>query len=575
MSDSDSTKQALEAEVIKQAYAMTLEPHRLEDFEGFWEQFVDLNFDDEGATNPILQTTEIAAHVARAMEIIERLRVHPGKVEDAQSIVDANFGFAIMVKLSGRIVVKNPEARSAIPDQRQISETDWDRDSVSRIEAWLARLSRSNDPAGMFVHLWLGAESKRTCLFLTPLNLSGVPNAAPADHVLITSVDTEISPEAFCAIQDTFQLTEAEAQVAQQLANGKTPQEIAFLRKATINTVRTQIKQVLTKTDSRGIPDMVRRLCAMSGRFVTVSSQARLLAQRLRTAGEFRSSGMTLSDGRYLEFIEMGHPRGKPVIYCHHLMIGPKLTVTTAQSLAIAGLRVIAPWRPGFGSSDPNPLKGTQAIVASHANDLLQLCQHLGIRGAVVMGGAPQVQYFALAHPDLVTGLLFVNDLPIWDISYLSHYTPRGRRLIKTSLYAPALLPYPPRVAKILFDSGRERTFIEGLIRGNETDREAMNDPDVFDTFAGFLRDALKQGVSSYVRDVEGAHTDFSEQSHLITCPVTVLLGSANSFHPVVGGERFQQLVPHSKLRIIEGAGSFLLYTHPHLIVEELRRLSG
>jgi pimeloyl-ACP methyl ester carboxylesterase/DNA-binding CsgD family transcriptional regulator len=573
VTDRDFKNLELEAEVIKQTYAMTVEPHRLEDFESFWEQFVDANITDEMAESGNLQDTAIATHVVRALEIIERLRVHPGKVEDAQSIVDANFGFAIIVDLTGRIVVKNTEARSTLPEERQLSETIWDRDSIERIETWLGRLGRSNDPSGLFVHLWLGDDDRKTCLFLTPLNLSAAPNSTPADHALITSVDIEISPDALSAIQDAFQLTEAEAHVAMHLANGKSPTEIAQLRNATINTVRTQIKQTLTKTDSQGIADLVRRICAMAGRFVAVSSQAKLLAERMRTAGEFRTGSMTLADGRYLEYLEMGHPRGKPVLHCHQVMEGPKWTPTAARTLALAGIRVIAPWRPGYGNSDANPLASYQAILNSHSNDLWQLCEHLNIQQVVASGASRQAQALALARPDLVKAMLLVNSVPIWHRGILSHYTPRARRLIKTSLYAPKLLPYAPRVAKILIDSGRERIFIESLVSGNVVDQEAMNDREVYETFADYLRTAVKQGLRAYCQDIEGVHTDLSEKASHVRCPVTLLLGKANSHHPVVEGERYRQFVPHAKVRIIDGAGTYLLATHPDIVVEELRQL--
>lgn len=59
------------------------------------------------------------------------------------------------------------------------------------------------------------------------------------------------------AIMQHFSLTATEAEIAIQLADGLTPEEIAARRGTSIQTVRSQLKQVLSKTGSRRQVDVV------------------------------------------------------------------------------------------------------------------------------------------------------------------------------------------------------------------------------------------------------------------------------------------------------------------------------
>jgi DNA-binding CsgD family transcriptional regulator len=67
-----------------------------------------------------------------------------------------------------------------------------------------------------------------------------------------------------CVIQDSgvdSPLTPSEHEVAQQLCEGRTLAQIARLRGVTINTVKTQVRQIFRKLDVETRVALVRRLC--------------------------------------------------------------------------------------------------------------------------------------------------------------------------------------------------------------------------------------------------------------------------------------------------------------------------
>jgi DNA-binding CsgD family transcriptional regulator len=67
-----------------------------------------------------------------------------------------------------------------------------------------------------------------------------------------------------CLIQDAAEdsgLTPSEREVAERLCDGRTLAQIARLRGVTINTVKSQVRQIFRKLDVETRVALVRRLC--------------------------------------------------------------------------------------------------------------------------------------------------------------------------------------------------------------------------------------------------------------------------------------------------------------------------
>ena len=66
-----------------------------------------------------------------------------------------------------------------------------------------------------------------------------------------------------------------------------------------------------------------------------------------------RDRVMRLSDGRTLGYSDLGDPAGFPVVYCHG-GLSSRVDAGSADSPArAAGIRLLAPDRPGIGLSTP------------------------------------------------------------------------------------------------------------------------------------------------------------------------------------------------------------------------------
>src|SRR5262245_28757373 len=94
---------------------------------------------------------------------------------------------------------------------------------------------------------------------------------------------------------------------------------------------------------------------------------------------------LVLPDGRKLAYAEFGDPDGLPVLYCHGspgsrlepLLIGD-------ERLRQAGLRVIAPDRPGMGGSDFQ--RGRR--LTDWPADVVRLADHLRLPRFAILGNS-------------------------------------------------------------------------------------------------------------------------------------------------------------------------------------------
>lgn len=135
----------------------------------------------------------------------------------------------------------------------------------------------------------------------------------------------------------------------------------------------------------------------------------------MTSAPSYTVERMKLEDGRTLAWAEYGDPRGAPVFYFHgggaSLIEGGCFD----RDARDAGIRLVAPSRPGGLHSTPRP--GMQPT--DFAADCAQLATHLGIDKFLATGNSNGGMFtMAVAHelPDRVIAAVPVNaTVPLYD----------------------------------------------------------------------------------------------------------------------------------------------------------------
>ena len=134
--------------------------------------------------------------------------------------------------------------------------------SDTRLTEQLQRLCRSSHGANCVVDLRARASDPPTWLHLSllePVSVLGAFGERP--QVLATLFDPQrVNSLDTFALGNMFKLTPTEAKVAARMAEGMTASQIAQAHNTSIATVRTQIRQVITKIGASRATDVVRLL---------------------------------------------------------------------------------------------------------------------------------------------------------------------------------------------------------------------------------------------------------------------------------------------------------------------------
>jgi DNA-binding CsgD family transcriptional regulator len=102
-------------------------------------------------------------------------------------------------------------------------------------------------------------------VLVAPLPTRLHPTMARAPSLALVLISDPADGPALTAqtLQQLFALTVAEAGVALALAAGHTAEDIAAARRVSLPTVRTQIRQILEKTEAQHLRDLVRLLASL------------------------------------------------------------------------------------------------------------------------------------------------------------------------------------------------------------------------------------------------------------------------------------------------------------------------
>ncbi|OLZ42211.1 alpha/beta hydrolase [Natrinema saccharevitans] len=116
------------------------------------------------------------------------------------------------------------------------------------------------------------------------------------------------------------------------------------------------------------------------------------------------SESISLPDGRTLAFATYGDPDGTPLLFHHGTPGSSHLGALLSEPALARGVRVIAPSRPGYGRSDPDP----DGTFETWADDCRALADTLGLESFAVAGfsgGGPHALAVAARHADRVSAV--------------------------------------------------------------------------------------------------------------------------------------------------------------------------
>ena len=563
--------------VVDETYATTLDPERYEALLAAWADYVSRLPEGEG--DGVMREDGVNSHFQRALAILDRMGRVEARDETARIIVDQMPGPALVLSPDGNIISCNQACLELHGHQAPASLVDLrlDPSSSDRLKAWLSPNAGPGDQDQfLLLSTVLGPQQSEVRLLATRISLHAGPQTAGEDAVLLAAVDVHLNGIVGEKLSDAYNLSDAELDVAVRLARGISPEAIAKARGAKLATVRTQIRAVLSKLDVANTTEAVRLLTSFGATMNVAGAIARQAPAR-RDIDRWRTQHqMTLSDGRRFAWLEQGDPDGRPVLFFHHLYLGPAWTDQSVEALARQGWRVIAPSRPGFGFSDAAAVGTPDERIEIANRSCEELLARLDTGPVLVVGhanGLIHAQDFAARYPGLVCGLLSVGGETSWEDGMERDFPWQHKVIATTLLRAPSAIGFLARATVAFIDTGKEDFVLKTLHRDSPLEQRIARRPEVKQVILEGLRHTVRQGANGLVAEIRMALTDRRETARRVACPFRILHGlKDNVFKPDMF-DLFASSVPGVELVPVEDAGQYLIYSHWPLVISQMEKL--
>jgi pimeloyl-ACP methyl ester carboxylesterase len=264
---------------------------------------------------------------------------------------------------------------------------------------------------------------------------------------------------------------------------------------------------------------------------------------------------ISLPDGRALAYAEYGDPAGRPVLFFHATPGYRRNPWASDAQLSSAGVRLVAPDRPGVGASTPQP--GWRLL--DWPNDVQHLADHLGLDCFAVVGfsnGGPHAAAVAYRLGPRVSGTVLVAPIPPLDapgalrqLGVPGWYYPAARRapFVLRGLYAAlaALARRDPRRA--------ERLLVGSM---SDPDRRLFARPAFAGRFGADLAGAGSRGV---VDDERLMPLPWGFAPEQVTGPVRLWLGEHDKLVPPRAWLERPGGFPNGQTTVVPGSGHFLI----------------
>lgn len=282
------------------------------------------------------------------------------------------------------------------------------------------------------------------------------------------------------------------------------------------------------------------------------SPVAALPPTRILTAGQ-----------REIAYCELGDPHGTPVIAAHGSPGSRYQLLPLHEAAVAAGVRLIAPDRPGVGATSPSRDRGFD----TGGGDAVALLDELGVTQAAALGfsgGAGYSLALALAHPERIDRVVLACGM----IPGAPRAALEGRIPIVSTLYLVAR--FAPRLAAAMLE-GRgpfARTRAANVDAWPAADRAIMADTELQARIAPDAAEGMRQGARAAVDDLRRYSTGITLGD--IRQEVRLVHGDADGNVPIGVARWARTQLPNSRLRELGEQGHYFAVTRPEAIIEAL-----
>jgi len=396
--------------------------------------------------------------------------------------------------------------------------------------------------------------------------------------VLLKGLDLSVSPAAFDALAQVYELTEAETLIAELASDGLNATEIAAKRRTSVETVRTQIKSLREKTGSRTQMDLLRKIAGLA----PLSPAAD--AGRRAAPGAYgmprRHALVELPNGRRIEYTRIGPADGRPIMVLHAVLFGFAWPEALTRRLNEAGFTLWLPVRPGYGMSSP---AGSAANFDDDAADLAEFADVMGLDEYCVVGqgvSAGAAVALSLRHHNRVAGMANVAGyLPMGVDDFHSDMTAWQRTVLHVARVAPRLMKTTSLIASRMIRMIGTQEFFAKTFSNSAADMAVTRDPASLRLLDANLQLLQAQQLAGLINDFPRVMADWKSQWEQLRTPALQIHGGQKQVFAPEQASALCGRHPTMRFESINDGGQMLAYSHPErvadLLIEHFSRARG
>ncbi|MGA0540143.1 LuxR C-terminal-related transcriptional regulator [Neotabrizicola sp. VNH66] len=557
------------AEIVDRLYDVALDPIRLEELLEVWEGHaaaLRVGPVDRAMT---LDDPEIVAHLRRATVFLDRFE--PAREGGAfRSILDDIPRSAAFVSDGGSMVTACNRAAAVafgLSEGCAFATLPFEAEDRALLAGEIRRVAGGRAEKVVTLRI-------RSAVTGGPviLRVSRVEAEAPLALVLSTEL---VWPEGFAGlVQEAFGLTGAEVEIVRGITLGLPVREIAEARGRSAETVRTQLRSILQKTETHSQSELVRVVLGLMD-VAGIPVEGGGAAGRPGGLPPRMLEELRLADGRRLTWIEFGDPQGAPVLFLHldyGLIRWPAAAERAAQA---RGLRIIVPVRAGYGRTDPHG-RGTDHILGVTL-DYAAVLDHLGVTDAIALPLGADLRFamnLSILRPDLIRGILgCACQLPLRTAAQYERMDKWQRFILANARYAPKVLPFLVQAGFALARRLGKEAFFRQVNGGSPADLETFARPEVAEAILEGSDTCLTRKWSAheaFTRECISSEKDWSGIVLATKVPVTLLQGDQDPQTPVQTVRELMAEFPHLSVRFVPQTGQLLFFAEWPMVLDML-----
>ena len=561
------TEQAGPAQVIDRLYDVAINPIHYEELVDAWENTFSLD-GSNGDVPPDDNDEVFGGHARRASALLDRHQIVQPDNNKQSRLHDVKTRAAFLTDGFGKLLAVNGIASKTmgISDGAPISALPFHAADLESLKEIAVNVGKQNEPVSVVMRIRRSDNNKPVLLRITPVENDGSLTAVLV--VLAEIVWLDGFSENLC---QTFKLTPAEAEVVRHIVSGLPANDIALARQTSVQTVRTQIKSILDKTEAHSQTELVRTVVGLLD-VISLTPENDSAVPVATTMDDTNFQSMTLSDGRRYEFRVFGDPEGINCLYMH-MDFGFVVWPEEAERAALnEGLRVIVPVRAGYGKSVLPTFNSD--FRKRTVEDMVELLGHLEVDKFIALTQGSDLR-FATAMAAVTEGRMMgiigcAAQLPLQNAAQYERMDKWQRFINWNARYAPKLLPFLVKAGFSLAQRiGKER-FFEAVNGGSRADMQAFSNP--------VVRQAILVGTNVCLNDEHIAHKAFSlevidheddwiDSLRDCTVPIELFQGDQDPQSPLDTVNEIIAGMDHIKMQVVENAGQILFFTAwPHIL---------